>query len=72
MTRHLEADSLVPILDENRKQSITGTVSAILHVAKKKKKIGNRSCCTFYICCSALEILANPRSYVFVNALEHM
>lgn len=39
MTRHLEADSLVPILDENRKQSITGTVSAILHVAKKKKEI---------------------------------
>lgn len=38
MTRHLEADSLVPILDENRKQSIIGTVSAILHVVKKKKK----------------------------------
>lgn len=70
MIRHLEADSLVPILDENRKQSIIGTVSAILHVVKKKK--GNRSCCTFYICCSALKILANPRSYVFVNALEHM
>lgn len=70
MTRHLEADSLVPILDENRKQSITGTVSAILHVAKKKR--GNRSCCTFYIRFSALKILANPRSYVFVNALEHM
>lgn len=27
----------MPILDENRKQSITGTVSAILHVEKKKK-----------------------------------